>query len=138
MQKWNGQFFENTTLKNLGLTLQLGHPPGQVCLAPALGPLACAVIHMNGIHPVNIPFCQCTQLARASDTTKQLLWAGLYGATLTDPTTFCSIEVLQHFHLLTLQSKITAYDYYMALQKLTDVGRLGKQFVSLETFHPTI
>ena len=89
------------------------------------------VIHTNGFHPVTLLFCGCTQLSRAGDRVEQLMHAELYPASLTDPTTFCTIRVLEYFHVLTLQSKITAYDFYMALQKTSDVTGLRKQYVSV-------
>lgn len=49
---------------------------------------------------------------------------------VTDPTTFCTLAILEHFHCLTLQSNITAYDYYMTLQAMTNVTGLNKQYVS--------
>lgn len=38
--------------------------------------------------------------------------------------------MLEQFHMLTLQSKITAYDYYTTLTKLTDNTGVGKTYVS--------
>lgn len=134
VQKWNGKYFEKTTLQDLGAVLQLGHPPGERCAAPAIGPRACMVIHTNGFHPVTVLFCGCTKLSRAGDRVEQLLRAELYPASLTDPTTFCTVRVLEYFHLQTLQSKITAYDFYMTLQRLTDVTGLEKQYVSISCF----
>ena len=66
---------------------------------------------------------------QAGDRTQQLLRAELYGASITDPSTFCTFRALEHFHMQTLQSKITAYDYYMTLEKLTDIAGLGKHYV---------
>ena len=122
-------------MQSLGLVIQLGHPLGEACPAPSPSPRASLVIHTNGFHPVTLQYCQCSQLAAAGDTTEQLIRSELYGATLTDPSTFCTLRVLEYFHLLTLQSKITAYDYYMSLQKLTDVTGLQKRYVSM--FNPS-
>ena len=132
MQEWNSHYFQHTTLQALGMELQLGHPIGEECLSPAYGPRACVVLHTNGLHPVTIKYCQCNQLSRAGDRTEQLLRTELYPATLTSPTTFCTIRMLEHFHLQTLQSKITAYDYYKSLEKLSDVARLGLPYVSTQ------
>ncbi|EKM48958.1 uncharacterized protein PHACADRAFT_107873, partial [Phanerochaete carnosa HHB-10118-sp] len=41
---------------------------------------------------------------------------------------------LEHFHTLTLQSKVTAYNYYMTLQKLTNVTQLSKQYDRFKPF----
>lgn len=43
-----------------------------------------------------------------------------YPATHIDPQTCFSFRALEGFHMQTLQGKITSYDYYEALAKLTD------------------
>ncbi|GJF00979.1 hypothetical protein PsYK624_172830, partial [Phanerochaete sordida] len=134
IKRWNGLFFEKTTLQALGLSVQLGHAHGEPCLSPIPGPRASLVIHTNGFHPVTLLFCGCSNIATAGDRTQQLLRAELFGATLTDPTTFCTFRVLEAFHGITLQSKITAYDYYMSLQAQTDVTGLGPQYDRLKPF----
>ncbi|GJE99776.1 CxC2 domain-containing protein [Phanerochaete sordida] len=138
IKRWNGQYFEKITLQAIGLTVQLGHPHGQPCASPIPAPRASLVIHTNGMHPVTLLFCGCSNIAAAGDRTQQLLRAELYGASLTDPTTFCTFRVLEHFHVLTLQSKITAYDYYMTLQAMTDITGLGPQYERLKPFLRTI
>ncbi|KAG2029921.1 hypothetical protein BDR03DRAFT_987446 [Suillus americanus] len=35
IEYWNGQHFEDTNLRDLGLRLQLGHPPGEHCSNPS-------------------------------------------------------------------------------------------------------
>ena len=36
---------------------------------------------------------------------------------------------MEHFHMLTLQSKVTAHDYYSSLAKLTDHTGTGATYV---------
>lgn len=130
VQKWNGQYFEPTTLQAVGLVFQLGHPPGQCCPAPALAPRSFLVIDTNGFHPVTVQYCQCSGEAQTGIRIQQLLRNKLYPATLDDPSMCCTFDTLNTFHLLTLQSKITAYDFYLTLQKLTDCVGLSKRYVS--------
>ena len=48
---------------------------------------------------------------------------------------YVHVTVLNHFHLLTLQSKIAAYDFYLALERQTDnTGTTKLQVRSF--FHP--
>ena len=89
------------------------------------------VIHTNGFHPVNIQFCQCGQVRNPGSRVQQLLRRKLFPATLTDPTTCCTFELLEHYHLLTLQSKITQFDFYETLQKHTNNTGSGVNYVSL-------
>lgn len=122
-------YFENITLQDLGLIIQLGHNPGNPCRAPACSSRSFVVIHTNGLHPVNIQFCQCGQLRDSGARIQQLLRYKLFPATVTDPSTCCTFELLEHFHLLTLQSKISLYDFYSTLEKLTDNTGLGVSYV---------
>ena len=88
------------------------------------------VIDVNGIHPVTVQFCECSNLHHAGNTVQQLLRFELYPATISDPTTCFTFGVLEHFSMLTLQGKITAYDYYLSLQYMTDNLKLGTSYVS--------
>lgn len=132
-QRWNGRFFEQTTLQAIGLTVQLGHQPGHRCRLPVLTPRSFVVIHTNGFHPVTLLFCGCDEMHAAGTRVQQLLRYELYPATLEDPTTCATFRLMENFHLLTLQSKVTVYNYYMTLQKLTDRMGLGKPVVSFFT-----
>ncbi|KAF9514796.1 hypothetical protein BS47DRAFT_1294741, partial [Hydnum rufescens UP504] len=58
--KWNGQSFESTSLKDLGLIIQLGHP-NVLCPNLKAGPGSFIMIHTNGLHLLNIHFCDCLQ-----------------------------------------------------------------------------
>ncbi|GJF00762.1 CxC2 domain-containing protein [Phanerochaete sordida] len=136
--EWNGRFFEATTLQNLGLVIQLGHPRGEHCAIPAAAPRSFVVIHTNGFHPVTLQFCQCDKQYRAGTRVQQLLRRELWPATLDDPSTCCSFRMLEMFHMLTLQSKVTAYDFYLSLQKITDRYNVGKPIERLKPFLRTI
>lgn len=57
-QRWNGRFFESTTLKSLGLRVQLGHWHLR-CINPIAGAEDFTVLHVNGIHKVAVDFCGC-------------------------------------------------------------------------------
>ena len=114
----------------MGLVIQLGHMSGSRCLAPVAAPSAFVVIHTNGLHPVNIQYCQCSQIYLSGSRIEQLLRCKLFPATTAEPSTAATFEVLKTFHTATLQSKITAYDFFMTLEKLTDNTGLGTTYVS--------
>lgn len=133
-QRWNGRFFDASTLQSIGLVVQLGHEDGRRCPAPALAPRSFVVLHTNGFHPVNVQFCQCDQVQFAGTRVQQLLRFELFPATLEDPSTCCTLRLLETFHVLTLQSKITAYDFYLTLEKLTDELGVRRRYVSVMYF----
>ncbi|KAG2148930.1 hypothetical protein DEU56DRAFT_729907 [Suillus clintonianus] len=115
---WNGSFFEDTTLKNLGLRVQLGHPVGERCfnLSRAYDD-DFVILDINGVHELALDFCSCES---ALSHVKQLLRARWYPATSADPKSAATFRLLQHFHMLTFESKASAFEYWQTLARLTD------------------
>ncbi|KDQ25165.1 hypothetical protein PLEOSDRAFT_1046043 [Pleurotus ostreatus PC15] len=115
---WNSRFFEHRTLRSLGLCIQLGHAIGQQCpnLTP-LGKEGFTVISSHGIVVVNMVFCNCSNnLSKPV----QLLRARLFPATTISPHTAATFEVLRLFQLLTFGSKVSGFEFYQCLVRLTD------------------
>ena len=109
-------FFQKTTLRDQGLQIQLGHVPGVHCPTLEWGHKDFIVIHTNGIHLVNVDFCHCWGVLHF----KQLLCITWWPATPTNPKTCTTMDCLQQFHLLNLQSSVTVFGYYSALQYMSD------------------
>lgn len=84
-----------------------------------------AVIDTNGIHTLEVEFCGCYTSPGGSHYRTQLLRVGLFPSTHIRPTSAFTFNVLDAFHLLTLQGKTSAYDYYLSLEHMTEnTGRL--------------
>ena len=116
-QKWNGSFFEPTTLRHLGLRIQLGHGTNSHCRNPqtARGN-GFVVIHTNGIHVVSLDFCACET---APSLIEQLLRSRLFPCRSKSPRSAATFQVLRNFQLISFESKITAFEFYNALSRLT-------------------
>ncbi|KAF7977625.1 hypothetical protein HWV62_3024 [Athelia sp. TMB] len=115
---WNDMYFERTTLKRMGLTIQLGHSVGHRCVNPKPAPGdSFIILDTLGIHDVALAFCACST---ARSDTIQLLRAGLYPATTQAPETAATITALEHFHLMTFESKISVFEYHNTLARMTD------------------
>ncbi|KAJ7238471.1 hypothetical protein C8J57DRAFT_1528783 [Mycena rebaudengoi] len=99
IQKWDGITFRKSTLQELGLRVQLGH---EGCVNPNPGNKNFVVLALSYIHSVSVDFCGCEQ-------------EHLHG-----PPTCATFELLDFFHMQTLQGKTTMYDFYTVLEKLTD------------------
>jgi hypothetical protein len=115
---WNGKFFESVALKTLGLRVQLGHTPGERCYNAQ--PVSCdefTVIDAHGIHDVAVDFCGCET---AQIRYKQLLRVRWFPATTTDPRTAATFSILELFHLLSFESKVSAYEFYHSLARRSD------------------
>jgi hypothetical protein len=107
--------FIKSSLKDLGLTLQLNHHDLQ-CPAPIACHRNLRVLHTNGIHEVAIRFCGCTQQVPHH---LQLLRMGFYPASQIDVRTVATFRLLQLLHLLSLTSKCSVYDQCRTLERLT-------------------
>ncbi|KAF8164054.1 hypothetical protein K438DRAFT_1775752 [Mycena galopus ATCC 62051] len=120
IEKWHYSYFVRTSLAQLGLRVQLGHRPHQRCSAPEPAHSGFITLHTNGIHKVRIDFWGCERAEEVGGPEIQLLRAGWFPATHEWPQTCATITVLEQFHQDTLQSKMTMYDFYGVLEKLTD------------------
>ncbi|RPD56280.1 hypothetical protein L226DRAFT_469306, partial [Lentinus tigrinus ALCF2SS1-7] len=118
LKEWTGTHFEWITLKALGLRVQLGHRPGDACYNPikAFGD-AFVVLDLHGIHEVGLDFCGCE---RAAPSTTQLLRFRWFPATSVDPRTAATFRLLEMFHLMSGQSKISAFEFYSTLARRSD------------------
>ncbi|KAJ7912792.1 hypothetical protein B0H13DRAFT_2232409 [Mycena leptocephala] len=125
VEHWNGQHFERVTLKSLGLRVQLGHTGYETCTNPIAAHQDFTVVHTNGIHPVAVDYCGCSQAHAAGDRVEQTLRRSWFPSTSLEPQTCATFRVLETFHIMTLQGKVTTYDFYGGLEKLTDNSGLG-------------
>ncbi|KAH7905404.1 hypothetical protein BJ138DRAFT_1230024 [Hygrophoropsis aurantiaca] len=118
VEEWTGRFFQRQTLKSLGLRIQLNHSPADKCYhkQPANGD-DFVVIDVHGIHEIGLDFCGCPG---APVRWKQLIRARLFGATVTDPRSAATFAVVEHFQLLSLESKVSAYEFYHSVARRTD------------------
>ncbi|KAG1853639.1 hypothetical protein F4604DRAFT_1883371 [Suillus subluteus] len=104
---WNGHYFEQISLKTLGLRIQLGHPFNDDFI----------IIDTTGIHEVALDFCACGTM---QTHVKQLLRARLFPATITEPKTAATFNVLEQYHKLSFESKASAFEFYHGLACLSD------------------
>lgn len=89
------------------------------------------VLHTNGLHTVDVQYCDCSGMERRV----QLLRLGWWPATPLDPRTCATMALLRHFHLLNLQGKLPAYDFYRALELATDNVGLHRLPVSVTSLN---
>jgi hypothetical protein len=114
----------------MGLRVQLGHRYGEVCETPIAAHKKFLVIHTNGIHNVSVDFCGCVDETIVGLRRQQLLRRSWYPATHKEPQTCTTFRALELFHIMTLQGKVTTYDFYTGLEKLTTKSGLVKVKVS--------
>ncbi|KAG1779216.1 hypothetical protein EV702DRAFT_1216574 [Suillus placidus] len=118
LQKWNGQYFKQISLKTMGLRIQLGHTTGQRCLNPRRAfDNDFVVIDTHGIHEVSLDFCNC---AIAESYVQQLLRVSWFPATTSNPKTAATFRVLKQYHILSFESKVSMYEFYHALRRMSN------------------
>lgn len=127
---WTGFFYEKTSLQSLGLVIQLGHD-GPSCPSPGSVHKDFIVVDLSGIHTVNVQFCECHNAPEDHASYIQLLRFCYFPSTIAKPQSAFTFDLLNTFHLLTLQGKVSAYDLYCTLQKKTDNTGLSDTKVSL-------
>jgi hypothetical protein len=117
IEKWTGTYFKRTSLATLGGTIPLCHH-GELCPNRLNSPgRPTVIVHMNGIHHVHIKYCHC---ATAPLDAIQLVWCQLFPASIEQPETAFTINVLRDFHVHSLASKQSAMDHFTALQNHTN------------------
>ncbi|KAJ7153131.1 hypothetical protein C8R43DRAFT_1126970 [Mycena crocata] len=125
VELWNGQFFDPTTLKALGLRIQLGHwtfvDPRCRAPEPAAGD-AFVIVDDHGVHEVNLDYCGCG----GGHKTRQLLRARLFPATVQAPRTASTFSGMRRFQLVSYESKCSAYESYRSLARETNNTGVGE------------
>jgi hypothetical protein len=109
--------------------VQIGHRPGEFCQFAKKGHKDFVVVHTNGLHFVDVYYCGCN---KAPEPRRQLLREGWWPATVVEPQTAFTFAVLSTFHRLSLQGKISAYDFYRSLEIATDGFGLQKLQASVQ------
>ncbi|KAF6749127.1 hypothetical protein DFP72DRAFT_1073682 [Ephemerocybe angulata] len=115
---WNGRYFAVTTLKAVGLRIQVGHPPGEPCLLPRQSSgNDFVIIDSDGIHEVSLNYCGCHATAPAYI---QLLRSRLFPATILNPETAATFRVMETYQMLSFTAKTNAHDFFTSLKRRTN------------------
>jgi hypothetical protein len=97
------------------LPITFGHD-GLPCHCPGSPDVLFHIADTNGIHSTRVRFCECTP----DSPSIQLLKAGFFPVTMTQPKMAFSFNLLKLFDALHLESKVSAYDFIGGLRYLSD------------------
>ncbi len=128
-----GDQFVRMSLRDLGLQVQLGHIEGSLCINPKRAGHTFVVMDTNRLHEVEVNYCAC-DCRGGANRRQQLLRFRWYPASLRQPQTCATLALLDHFHSLTLASKISAYDFYKSLTHATDA--MGLRVSKVSSYRP--
>jgi len=110
-------YFVKHDISALGYTIPLGHG-GDECPSAA-GPVFLIIADINGIHATRVKHCNC-ETGQQLDKWTKLFMSDFFPSTVVDPQSVFTFRLLRQFSILTLQSKITPYDYMKSIRRLTD------------------
>ncbi|KAG1889704.1 uncharacterized protein F5891DRAFT_1198475 [Suillus fuscotomentosus] len=100
LKMWHDEYFHPIMLKQLGLHIQLSHSTVQPCYNPKPAyDDDFTIIDVHGIHEVALDFCNSTS---------------------TNPRTAATFTVLERFHLLSFESKVSAFKFYHCIARRSD------------------
>ncbi len=113
--------------------MQLGHIEGSLCINPEQAGHTFVVMDTNGLHEVKVNYCAC-DCQGGTNCHQQLLRFGWYPASLQQPRMCATLALLDHFHSLTLASKISAYNFYKSLAHVMDA--MGLRVPKVSSYRP--
>lgn len=121
-QVWNtdqGFFVRHdiSRLREEGYWIHLGHH-GERCPNPVGGEKETfTIIHTNGIHQTRVKFCHCHG---PPNKIAQLMENEYFPSSTKDPRQAFTWALLNDYQVHSLEAKKGAYDYFMAIRRLTD------------------
>jgi len=121
---WTGQYFSPTTLHRLGYILHLGHgglpcpisgEQGERDSKASKGTLI--VVDIRSIHSHSVSWCRCPG---APSRPAQLLRMHLYPASIQSPRTAFTFQLLEYYHLDSVECNTTPLSFCNKLRRLTN------------------
>lgn len=120
---WTGLFWKRSSLFKLrpDSLFQLGHSNG-VCALPSETTHRLVVLHSNGVHEIRTRYCNC--VASSGDEKRlQLLRQRWYPATVINPQTCATFQVLDLYEKLFLVGGMNVHAFIGTLENLTSCLR---------------
>lgn len=105
------------SLQDMGLVVQLGHPPGVSCLTSRPARKDFVLIDTTGVHKISLRYCHCDGRL---EKRQQLLRVSWWPATARDPHTAATFPVIRHFRTLNCLGKVSAHDFLRSLELLSN------------------
>ncbi|KAJ7683287.1 hypothetical protein B0H14DRAFT_2654909, partial [Mycena olivaceomarginata] len=125
--EWTGSHFKRDRkgLKELGLRIQLNHPPGVICTFRDPGPADFVLYDVTGVHEITVDFCGCHPR-----------WSPTPGTARTAAPRLLVAGNNPHAEdVLNCLGKLSAYDFLWGLEKCTKNDGLQPTTGPPQTFY---
>jgi CxC2 like cysteine cluster associated with KDZ transposases len=119
IRTWNNCFWEDSSLSQLGLVVNLGHQ-GAVCPKAPL-PSNLWIGDSNGFNTVAVRFCSCVATP-SGPLGIQLLQLNIFPCSNSNPESGFTIQLLRQFGVFSTLGKGSAHKFYAILERLTKPG----------------
>jgi hypothetical protein len=119
VNKWNGKFFEKTSLHALGYVIHLGHA-GHSCPNTSSTPgfhTTLVILNTNGIFTHCILWCECDN---APSSFFQLFKTGFFPSSFKKPQTAFTFDLLDYVYIDSMECKTAALSFCQKLAHITD------------------
>jgi CxC2 like cysteine cluster associated with KDZ transposases len=117
IQQWNGQFFDSTTLLNIGYILPSGHGSDACPHSSSAHDALICIVDVIGVFHHKLRWCSCQN---AEPRYAQLLRLGLYPASVERPETAFTFSLLDYFQVDAVECKTSANNFFNKLRRLTN------------------
>lgn len=119
VNRWNGKFFEKTSLHALGYVIRLGHAGHSCPNTPSMPGFhtTLVILNTNGIFTHQILWCDCN---KAPSSFFQLFAAGFFPSSFKKPQTAFTFDLLDYFYINSMECKTAALSFCQKLVRLTD------------------
>ncbi|KAJ7707082.1 hypothetical protein B0H16DRAFT_1481700 [Mycena metata] len=117
VEQWNGECFDDCSLYELGLVVQLGHRVGDGCRTSTAGHKNFVVIDVTGVHTVHVHFCECDARIKHWQQLMRVRW---WPATIKNPQTCTTFAVVRLFQIMNCLGKVSAHDFIRSLELLSN------------------
>ncbi|KAJ7858228.1 hypothetical protein B0H14DRAFT_3085090 [Mycena olivaceomarginata] len=129
IEEWNGEFWVDISLRDLGYVYQLGHG-GLPCRFPDPRLLTMTVIELPYIYRVKFRYCKCQKSDYATNL-QQLLRNCWYPATVTDPSTCATFTCLETFRVQNVVGNMNVHDFITAIERMDWIPHRYKEFMRM-------
>ncbi|KAJ7615940.1 hypothetical protein FB45DRAFT_841586 [Roridomyces roridus] len=131
VEEWDAEkgFLERRDISALGHAITFGHYGSDCCVTSPEDAKTMIIVDVTGIHTTSVIFCRHDHAfskhnpddrSASWDQVGLLLDAGLFPCSYANPRTAITFECLKMFEMLSMEGKLSNYDFAVSLRRLSN------------------